>query len=474
VGVTGYQIFRNGTQIGTSSTTIYADNTVQGGVAYNYYVVAVDAAGFTSNPSNTINLTTPLVTPTITPTSSRTPTISPTQTSTQPGTLTFTPIADSYVRVDQPASNFGSSAQIIADNSPVNNLLLKFTVSGVGNQSVVSARLRLYCVNGSANGGEFHRVTDTNWSEGTVNWNNAPPADAGILGTLGRVSAGAWYEVNVTSLVTGDGTYSLRASSTSTDGAYYSSKEGAVGFAPQLVVLTGGSTPVSTQAVTLTNTPSRTPTPTASTAPLVSLTPTNTPSYTSTSAEITTPSVTPTPTITSTPTITRTPTIPPSLTSTQPGTLIFVPSADTYVQSDQPTINFGANSQMVADNSPVRNMLLKFDVSGIGTQTIVSAKLRLYCVNGSLFGGEFHKVSDTSWDESAVTWNNAPAADAGSLASLGSVLSGRWYEVDVTSLITGDGTFSLSVNSTSNDGAYYSSREGAADLRPQLIILANP
>jgi acid phosphatase type 7 len=50
------------------------------------------------------------------------------------------------------------------------------------------------------------------------------------------VSANTWVEVDVTSLITGDGTYSLRVSTTSTDGADYSSKEGA--NPPQLVITT--------------------------------------------------------------------------------------------------------------------------------------------------------------------------------------------------------------------------------------------
>ena len=51
--------------------------------------------------------------------------------------------------------------------------------------------------------------------------------------------AGNWYEVDVTPLVTGDGAVTLRATSTSSDGADYTSKEGTIGFAPQLVVTLG-------------------------------------------------------------------------------------------------------------------------------------------------------------------------------------------------------------------------------------------
>jgi hypothetical protein len=86
-------------------------------------------------------------------------------------------------------------------------------VTGVNGQAVTSAKIRLYNVNGSVKGGDFYRVSDNTWQEGTVTWNNAPAADATPLATLGSVSANTWVEVDVTSLITGDGTYSLRAQS---------------------------------------------------------------------------------------------------------------------------------------------------------------------------------------------------------------------------------------------------------------------
>ena len=90
---------------------------------------------------------------------------------------------------------------------------------------------------------------------------------------MGAVSVNTWYEVDVTSLVTGDGTYSLRISSTSTNGADYSSKEGSN---PPELVLTLGGTPA------LTNTPTPGPSPTPTKTPTPSATPvaTNTPTPT--------------------------------------------------------------------------------------------------------------------------------------------------------------------------------------------------
>ena len=51
VGVTGYDILRNGIQIRTSSTTSYQDLTVSSSTRYSYTVEAFDAAGNTSGPS---------------------------------------------------------------------------------------------------------------------------------------------------------------------------------------------------------------------------------------------------------------------------------------------------------------------------------------------------------------------------------------------------------------------------------------
>jgi acid phosphatase type 7 len=215
-GVAGYRIFRGGVQIGTSSSTSYADTTVAPGTSYSYYVVAYDGAGNTSSPSNTVSVKTPTAV-----------------------SLTFTPSDDAYVESDLPSSNFGSATEIVSDNSPVKNLMVRFSVSGVGASRVIGAKLRLYCVDGSTgSGGQFYPTTSTAWSESTVTWQTAPAAGSTLLGSLGPVSSGKWYEIDLTSLVTGDGTYSVRATSPSYDGAHYASKERTGGVAPQLIVTT--------------------------------------------------------------------------------------------------------------------------------------------------------------------------------------------------------------------------------------------
>jgi hypothetical protein len=152
-------------------------------------------------------------------------------------------------------------------------------------------------------------------------------------------------------------------------------------------------------------------------------------------------------------------------------TTTFSATADTYVQGSTPNTNYGTSTQFVVDNSPVRRSFLKFTVSGL-TAAVTNAKLRVHTISansGSSNGGTWRSLTDTTWSETGTTWNNQPTIDGPTLATLGSVATSTWYEVDVTSLITGNGTYSVGGTSTNSDGAYYNSRETGVN-GPQLVI----
>jgi YD repeat-containing protein len=59
VAVTGYKIFRNGSQIATRTTTTYTDSGRTGSTTYTYRVSAYDQAGNNSSQSSAISVTTP-------------------------------------------------------------------------------------------------------------------------------------------------------------------------------------------------------------------------------------------------------------------------------------------------------------------------------------------------------------------------------------------------------------------------------
>jgi chitodextrinase len=56
IKVTGYNIFRNGTKIGTSATTSYTDSGLSSGTTYTYTVSAFDAAGNTSGQASAVSV----------------------------------------------------------------------------------------------------------------------------------------------------------------------------------------------------------------------------------------------------------------------------------------------------------------------------------------------------------------------------------------------------------------------------------
>ncbi|MFJ8965443.1 DNRLRE domain-containing protein [Lentzea sp. NPDC102401] len=159
-------------------------------------------------------------------------------------------------------------------------------------------------------------------------------------------------------------------------------------------------------------------------------------------------------------------------TAAHAATTTFTPVADTYVDNGSTGTNYGTSGQLGIDNSPVKRSFLKFTVSGI-TSGVSNAKLRIHTddVSGaeSPNGGTFRAMSTVSWTETAVTWANQPAIDGATLGSLGSVARNAWYEVDVTSYVTGNGTYSIGITSGSTDGADYDSRESGSTA-PQLVV----
>jgi hypothetical protein len=72
-----------------------------------------------------------------------------------------------------------------------------------------------------------------------------------------------------------------------------------------------------------------------------------------------------------------------------------------------------------------------------------------------------------------VTWNTAPTAGT-TISSLGAVAAGNTYQLDVSSAIHGDGTYTFRVSTPNADGADYTSRDGVIGSRPQLVVNVAP
>ncbi len=161
------------------------------------------------------------------------------------------------------------------------------------------------------------------------------------------------------------------------------------------------------------------------------------------------------------------------------------PVADAYVSGGKnANANFGTAGALINQrNSSVNKnyeTFLKFDISAISTD-VSSAILRLH---GRLSNTqtpsipvEVYNVTNTSWLENTITWNNKPAADVVSLATTNiNTTANQYYEWDLTLLIANARaagstlvTLKLLNTNTTNNQVIFNSKEAATN-RPQLVI----
>lgn len=217
VGVTGYEVFRGGSQIATTVGTTYTDSGAAPNTSYSYQVRAFDLAGNRSAFSNSATVTTPAGGGT---------------------TLVFAPVADARVEEANPGTNFGTSTNIRADggSDPDVDTYLTFSVSGVSGP-VQGARLRLYAGSGTANGPAVYTAPAT-WTETGITWATKPPRTSGAHDDKAAIAASSWVEWDVTPFVGGNGTFSFDIATDSSDGIDFHSRESS-SLRPELVLTVG-------------------------------------------------------------------------------------------------------------------------------------------------------------------------------------------------------------------------------------------
>jgi parallel beta-helix repeat protein len=143
----------------------------------------------------------------------------------------------------------------------------------------------------------------------------------------------------------------------------------------------------------------------------------------------------------------------------------FHPVADSYVDSSNPSSNFGTRTELRTDGSPAVNAYLRFDVTGLSGA--VPARLRLYMRSAASGGVQIRSVADDAWSEATITWNSAPAYGP-VVATSGAAVAGSWVEIDVSPLVTQAGLVSLAITTASSTAVAIRSRESAET--PELIV----
>ncbi len=134
------------------------------------------------------------------------------------------------------------------------------------------------------------------------------------------------------------------------------------------------------------------------------------------------------------------------------------PTADAYVREAYPDKNYGARKTLYVDNLSLTRSFLRFDVIGLVSNVGQSVTLRVYTNSPNKTGVTVSLVPDNNWEEDAITFNNAPAIGP-EIISVDKVNKGQWVELDVSSIITSDGTYTLAITTTSNRNTNFSSRE---------------
>ena len=126
----------------------------------------------------------------------------------QTTTLTINPEADAFVDAATASTNYGTSAYLHIDGSPVERAYLRFNVSGLNGAQIVSANLKVYANTSSTAGYTVYGVANNSWSESALTYSSMP-AQGSAIKTSGKVTASAWNTMDVTSFVKGAGKFSL-------------------------------------------------------------------------------------------------------------------------------------------------------------------------------------------------------------------------------------------------------------------------
>ena len=85
-----------------------------------------------------------------------------------------------------------------------------------------------------------------------------------------------------------------------------------------------------------------------------------------------------------------------------------IAGADSYVDSALPTSNFGTRTSFPVDGSPQQIAYLKFNIPS-GTELSGGVKLRIFAQSTHSIGATSYSVANTSWTETGITYDNAPA-----------------------------------------------------------------
>lgn len=398
----------------------YTDSSVTNGVMYYYVVSAVNTSG-EGPDSNQVSVTPNEIT-----------------------TIKLNPQADAKVESANPSTNYGGSTSFEAGITGIfftntRRSYLRFDLTGYTHNTPIQAKLRIYGkTDGNTIGVNAYKVSDITWKEtgsGSIKWNNMPAMEAQV----GNVSVGAaqqYYEIDVTEYIAQQIDSSplisigLSESGSATGLATFNSRE-AGSSKPELVVdmivgvpkvpqnvmgigsdgkaaiswdaaggaesykVKGSTTkggPYTIKAEGITGTTFEETGLTNDTAYYYVVNAVNSKGESANSAEVC---------------------VIPSEGETS---IILYPSADAYIRDGQyADNNYGKFENLDVNYTPLRSgrsyqTYLMYDLSGLKStpktaDLIITGK---NITNNKTMEIDIYKVTDDTWKEDSITWNNSP------------------------------------------------------------------
>jgi hypothetical protein len=161
-------------------------------------------------------------------------------------------------------------------------------------------------------------------------------------------------------------------------------------------------------------------------------------------------------------------TLPQPSVKAQGSSLTFTPAADAFVNSSAASQNYGTSTSLRIDGSPTMHSYLRFEVKGLNGAAVQSAKLQIYANSSNDSGLTVKTVGDNSWAEKSIKYSGAPGIGS-AIKSVGKFSEGKTVEVDVSSYIHGEGTFSLALVARNNTQTNLASREDSHHA-PKLVL----
>ena len=142
-------------------------------------------------------------------------------------TLKIGPTDDAFVFKTAANRNFGRHEELKVDlDNGMKRTYLRFDFSRVNVEAIKTATLRLFVTDSSLSGGTVLTTSNTEWTESSINFRNAPSPDGDIIITLGEVFQDEWVEIDITEAITENVPLSICIMGNHEDKVSYSSKEG--------------------------------------------------------------------------------------------------------------------------------------------------------------------------------------------------------------------------------------------------------